>query len=486
MLNRLFNTLFGKLFAGFCLVILLTAAGVWMAAYSAQSQQNEDIGRIEWRFIAHKSVDSAVGIYEVAGRDGLISWLRNERLNTNPIVFVLDSSGREISGRKLPDKAYESLEAIRKLTDDPNGPPEKRLPVRTVEIDNEPCEFFAVRTVAFPVRLIPPELHHFPIALTLSLAAFFTLLVSWLLARLYTRSLHTLDGAIRRFPYFATTVKCGFFWHYIDSAMRRFADGAFDTRTSEELARGDAEVANLARVFDGMADKIESLITRQRRLFHDVSHEVRSPLARIEVALELARRDPARTQDSLGRIEKEVGNINALVESLLTYARLENGANMTKSPVGLADILAGVADDLGFEAQQKNVTVKTVLEGDPVVDADGNLIARAVDNIARNSLRHAPEDSTILLSLSSDAESFIIRCRDEGPGMPEEELAGMFSPFVRGANVRTGTGFGLGLAIARRSVTAHGGAITARNVSPPGLETEIRLPKSIEIGCDEP
>ena len=119
MLNRLFNTLFGKLFAGFCLVILLTAAGVWMAAYSAQSQQNEDIGRIEWRFIAHKSVDSAVGIYEVAGRDGLISWLRNERLNTNPIVFVLDSSGREISGRKLPDKAYESLEAIRKLTDDP-------------------------------------------------------------------------------------------------------------------------------------------------------------------------------------------------------------------------------------------------------------------------------------------------------------------------------------------------------------------------------
>lgn len=442
MLNRLFNTLFGKLFAGFCLVILLTAAGVWMAAYSAQSQQNEDIGRIEWRFIAHKSVDSAVGIYEVAGRDGLISWLRNERLNTNPIVFVLDSSGREISGRKLPDKAYESLEAIRKLTDDPNGPPEKRLPVRTVEIDNEPCEFFAVRTVAFPVRLIPPELHHFPIALTLSLAAFFTLLVSWLLARLYTRSLHTLDGA-----------------------MRRFADGAFDTRTSEELARGDAEVANLARVFDGMADKIESLITRQRRLFHDVSHEVRSPLA---------------------RIEKEVGNINALVESLLTYARLENGANMTKSPVGLADILEGVADDLGFEAQQKNVTVKTVLEGDPVVDADGNLIARAVDNIARNSLRHAPEDSTILLSLSSDAESFIIRCRDEGPGMPEEELAGMFSPFVRGANVRTGTGFGLGLAIARRSVTAHGGAITARNVSPHGLETEIRLPKSIEIGCDEP
>ncbi len=340
MLNRLFNTLFGKLFAGFCLVILLTAAGVWMAAYSAQSQQNEDIGRIEWRFIAHKSVDSAVGIYEVAGRDGLISWLRNERLNTNPIVFVLDSSGREISGRKLPDKAYESLKAIRKLTDDPNGPPEKRLPVRTVEIDNEPCEFFAVRTVAFPVRLIPPELHHFPIALTLSLAAFFTLLVSWLLARLYTRSLHTLDGA-----------------------MRRFADGAFDTRTSEELARGDAEVANLARVFDGMADKIESLITRQRRLFHDVSHEVRSPLARIEVALELARRDPARTQDSLGRIEKEVGNINALVESLLTYARLENGANMTKSPVGLADILEGVADDLGFEAQQKNVTVKTVLEG---------------------------------------------------------------------------------------------------------------------------
>lgn len=395
MFNRWFNTLFGKLFAGFCVVILLTAAGVWMAAYSAQSQQNEDIGRIEWRFIAHKSVDSAVGIYEVAGKEGLITWLLNERLNTNPIVFVLDSNGNEISGRKIPEKAYASLEAIRRLSDRSDGPPEKRLPVRTIEIDNEPCEFFAVRTVAFPVRLIPPELHHFPIALTLSLAAFFTLLASWLLARLYTRSLHTLD-----------------------SAIRRFADGAFDTRTSAELSNGDAEVANLARVFDGMADKIESLITRQRRLFHDVSHEIRSPLARIEVALELARRAPERTQNSLGRIEKEVGNINALVESLLTYARLENGANMTKSPIGLADIIEGVADDLGFEAQQKNVAVKTILEGDPVINADGNLLARALDNIARNSLRHAPAQSQIVLSLSSDAESFIIRCRDTGPACP--------------------------------------------------------------------
>lgn len=461
MFNRWFNTLFGKLFAGFCVVILLTAAGVWMVAYSAQSQQNEDIGRIEWRFIAHKSVDSAVGIYEVAGKEGLISWLRNERLNTNPIVFVLNSNGSEISGRKIPEKAFESLEAIRRLSDRQDGPPDKRLPVRTVEIDNEPCEFFAVRTVAFPVRLIPPELHRFPIALTLSLAAFFTLLASWLLARLYTRSLHTLD-----------------------SAMRRFADGALDTRTSAELSNGEAEVANLARVFDGMADKIESLITRQRRLFHDVSHEIRSPLARIEVALELARREPERTQNSLERIEKEVGNINALVESLLTYARLENSANMTKSPVGLADILDGVADDLGFEAQQKNVTVKTVLEGDPVINADGNLLARALDNIARNSLRHAPAQSQITLSLSSDAESFIIRCRDTGPGMPEEELANMFAPFVRGANVRTGTGFGLGLAIAKRSVTAHGGSILARNIKPHGLETEIRLPKNMQIGCD--
>ncbi len=459
---RLFNTLFGKLFAGFSLVILLTATCVWITAYYAQIRRNEDIGQIEWRFIAQKSVDSAVGIYEIAGKEGLVAWLRNERLNTNPIVFVLDSNGNEISGRKLPEKAYKSLADIRKLPQRHAGSPDKRLPIRTVEINNEPCEFFAVRTVAFPIRLIPPELHYFPVALTLSLAAFFTLLVSWLLARLYTRSLHTLDDA-----------------------MRRFADGAFDTRTSDKLAQGDTEVANLARVFDSMANKIEALINRQRRLFHDVSHEVRSPLARIEVALELARRDPERTSDSLERIEKEVGNINELVESLLTYARLENGDNMTKSPVGLADIVEGVADDLSFEALQKNVTVKTTLEGDPIIDADGNLLARAIDNIARNSLRHAPEGSSIELSLSSNADCFIIKCLDEGPGMPEEELDVMFSPFVRGANVRTGTGFGLGLAIAKRSVTAHGGFISARNVTPHGLEIEIRIPKLIEIGCDQ-
>lgn len=446
------RSLFGKLFAGLCCVIFLTGASVWLIAYTAQMRQAEEVGGIEWRFMAYKSLDTAMSIYQYAGRDQLIAWLRDPRLNTRPTVFLVNARGQELSGRAVPERAMVMLADIKTAPSD-NEPSPRHRALRTIEINGEPWDVFAVRTDSFPIRLIPPGLSHFPLAAALSLALFFTFVIAWFLAHFYTRDIKKLNNA-----------------------MRRFANGDFETRVAKELAGGDSEVASLARVFDAMADRISQLISRQRRLFHDVSHEVRSPLARIDVALELARRDQTRIPVSLERIQKEVETVDALIDELLTYARLDTDTEFPNEPVGLRDIMESVAEDLCFEAQKKRVRVETDFSGDPIIEADGALLARAFENLTRNALRYSPEGGVIYLSLSEDSNGYVLRCRDEGKGMPDAELDTMFNPFVRGSSEATGSGFGLGLAIAKRAVMRHGGTICARNASP-GLEITVTLPR---------
>lgn len=458
MFKRYLNTLFGRLFTGFCLIILMTAAGVWMVAYTAQLQRNTELGIIEWRFVARKSVDCALGIYDFGGREALIHWLNNAELNNSPSVYLVNKDGVEFSGRQVPQKAIETLKAIRQHPSaHETGYPADAY-VKNIELEGENWDIFAVRTTPFPVRLIPHNIYHFPVGIAILIAGFLTLFVSWALARLYTRSLNQLD-----------------------SAMRQFADGNLDTRSPQELSSTNTEVSSLAKVFDDMADRIQTLITRQRRLFHDVSHEIRSPLARISVAIELAKREPSRTTSTFDRIQKEINNIDDLLESILTYARLENDIATPKSAVGLADIVESVAEDLRFEGESRSVTVNLHIEGDPIINADGRFLARAFDNIARNALRHSPNGAVIYLSLTEDEQSFIFTCRDEGDGLPEKELPYIFAPFVRGNHEATGTGYGLGLAIARRSIQNHEGSIEAHNIQPHGLEILVRLPKSLAI-----
>ena len=455
-LRRYFNTLFAKLFAGFCLVILLTGAGVWLVAYTAQVRQANDVGIIEWRLSARKAVDTAVSVYQYGGRDALRRWLQDTNLNSHPTVFIMNADGEELSGRTVPAKAVAMLPEVKALASKPNSIM-GNMPaaaVRTIEIEGRPWDVLAVRTSAGPIRIIPPNLYHFPIVLTLTLAFVFTLAVSWLLARLYTRNLSKLN-----------------------SALRHFGEGEFGTRVAAKLASADTEVADLASVFDRCAIRIEELINRQRRLFHDVSHEIRSPLARIDVALELAKRSPEAADKQLERIQKEVNNIDSLVDNLLTYARLDSDTDMPTDPIGLADIVAEVAENLQFEAQKKNVTVAFSIGGDPVIEGNGTLLARAVENLTRNALRYSPDHSTITLSLVEESEHYAVICRDQGPGMSDEDIAVMFNPFVRGSNEATGSGFGLGLAIAKRAVKRHGGTISARNADPCGLELTVRIPK---------
>ena len=461
--RHFFGSIFAKLFLGFSLALFTTGACVWAFTYTSQIRASRSIGTIEWHFVGDKAIQTALSILKYTGRDGLVSWLNDDRLNSRPTVFFVNRSGQTLTGRALPESTLKTLEDVRSGKE----PADERLGARpqegtdgdqirlhSIELDGQSWDIIAVRMKPFPVRLIPPELHRFPIGLTVAVALLLVLALSWALARFYSRNINRLDAA-----------------------MAKFAAGDFNSRAGRSMAAAsDDEISRLARGFDSMAERLQGFISQQQRLFHSVSHEIRSPLARIEVALELAKMHPDQAQQYLGRIQKEVGTIDALVGELLTYARLDAIEKIPMNDVAIRDLVAEAAGDLSFEGQKKHVAVRAELSGDPTVRGSAPLIAQALQNVTRNALRYAPENSEILLTLTCTQERCDISCRDQGPGMDPKDIALMFNPFVRGSHEPTGTGFGLGMAIAHRAVTRFHGTIEARNVKPHGLEIRISLP----------
>lgn len=458
-----FNSLFWRLFCGLIAVILATAAAVWTAAYVVQSQVVAKLeNSLSLRYGGQRAVETAFIMHRYAGEAGLVEWLLSDA-NQRPTVFVMTKTGVELSGRTVPERARQLLEDLQSgKVPDARGEGFPSEAVKTVEIGGKPYFIFAVHTSLPPVRLNLFPFNSLTPALTAIVSALLlTLCVAWLLALYYSRPLRRLD-----------------------TAMRKVAEGDLSTRIEKNIGPADGEVAALAKVFDRMADQIEKLINRQRKLFHNVSHEIRSPLARIEVATDLAKLDPSRVPASLERIEKEVRAIDELIGSLLTYARLEGGIVLETATVSARAFLGAVRDTLAFEAQSRGIEVKLVdrLTEDITLEVNEAALSSALINIGRNALRFTPERGTITLAVELRAKGLLIRCIDEGPGMSEEELARVFDPFVRGNREHTGTGFGLGLAIAKSAVASQHGTLSAKNVLPHGLEFEITLPVQTENG----
>lgn len=455
------HSLFWRLFSGLIAVMLVSAAASWAAAYYVKAREFAALqDSLSLRYGGQRAVETAFTMFRYAGKNGLTQWLLSEA-NQRPTVFVMAEDGSEVSGRTVPERARAMVSAHR-----PSGKASEALSqgdsegaataIRTVEIEGRPYVMFAVHTALPPVRVAPfPYNSTLPAAATIVSILLLTLLVAWILALYYTRPLLRLDDA-----------------------MRQFASGAFSTRVAKRIGPADSEVAALARVFDQMADQIEKLIKRQRRLFHDVSHEVRSPLARIDVALELARLDEKRVPACLERIDKEVREIDRLIEGLLAYARYEGGAALEMKPIRVREAAAKIAESLAFEAQGKHASVRfaDALAGDVLISGNEDALQRSLGNIGRNALRFTPEGGAVELSVSPAGRFVRLRCRDQGPGIAPEELERIFDPFVRGAREATGTGFGLGLAITKSAVDAMGGRIEVRNAEPHGLEFDVFLP----------
>jgi len=270
-------------------------------------------------------------------------------------------------------------------------------------------------------------------------------------------------------------------------SARQLADGNLAVRVGVAVQNRRDEIGDLGRDFDFMAVRIESLVSSQRRLLRDMSHELRSPLARLNVAVGLVRqRTGPETGSVLDRIELEAQRLNDLIGQLLTFTRLEGNLHAEKqTTIDLAAVLRDVVVDAEFEAQSCKRQVRLLLCEECSVTGTTDLLRSAIENVVRNGIHYAPEGSEIEITLRSEQRNgeplAVIRIRDHGPGVPESSIDDIFRPFYRVGDDRdrhTG-GVGLGLAIAQQAVRLHGGTIAAANAPDGGLVVEICLPQAL-------
>lgn len=262
----------------------------------------------------------------------------------------------------------------------------------------------------------------------------------------------------------------------------RVADGRFDTRIRPHMGRRRDEIVDLAERFDRMTEQLQHLTEARTRLFHDLSHELRSPLGRMRAAMGLLRQDPSESGAMVERIDREIERLDGLVNELLTLHRLEAGASHQRNDeIDLIELLRDIAEDAGFEAASAGRRLSLQADGGFVAQVDGELLYRAFENVIRNAIKFTAPDTAVEVSASvvtDDAGRRLkVSVADRGPGASDALLQAMFDPFVRGDNGTQGVGHGLGLAIARRAVRAHGGDIAARRREGGGLVVDIVLPE---------
>lgn len=266
-------------------------------------------------------------------------------------------------------------------------------------------------------------------------------------------------------------------------ALRQAFDAAANGDLSPRFANENGgksgnELNDLGRDFDRMTARLRSLMDGQTRLLHDVSHELRSPLARLQAAIGLAHQQPEKLSASMERIERESVRMDKLVGELLTLARLEAGAiKASQEEISMADLLDQIADDARYEAASQQRSVVQDGEADVQVMGQPDLLGRAIENVVRNAIKHSPDGGEVQLQVRAlaDTRQLVIRVLDRGPGVSPADLDTIFQPFFRSSNAST-EGHGLGLAIAQHVIQAHGGSIKASNRAGGGLCVEMVLP----------
>ncbi len=278
----------------------------------------------------------------------------------------------------------------------------------------------------------------------------------------------------------------------LQTAVRKFAKGDLSVRVAPKIGSRQDEIADLGRDFDIMAARIETLMNAHERLLRDVAHELRSPLTRLNVALEISRKHSnSQMVGSLDRISAEASQLSYLITQVLTLSRLENTEiDLHLEPVRVEKLIDRIAHDAEFEGQTRMSPVSFHCEQNVTLELDGRLIHSAIENVVRNALRFSPPDSQVEIHqavrhhMGKKMVSVVIS--DKGPGVPPDALKDLFNPFFRVADTqgRTSGGAGIGLAIAFHAVNLHGGTICAMNGPGDGLTVDIRLPMDNRIMSD--
>lgn len=404
----------------------------------------------------------AVDVLERDGQSAADDYVRQLERAIDINIFLFGESGDEALGRRAPVGARD-LAARSAKSGETEILHSSRIPLAAQPVTGSTQRRYVVvgNMPAGPMREIvsDPRLWALPMVIVALVAC----IVSYGLARYLT-------SPVRR----------------LRNATRRLAGGNFATRVGAAVGKRHDEIGDLGRDFDFMAERIESLMSSQRQLLQDISHELRSPLARLNVALGLAgQRAGPEVVGALDRIEREAERLNDLIGQLLTVTRLESGTEGVESvPIDLSELVQEIADDGDFEASTGKRRVHLVDCEDCTTPGSPPLLRSAIENVVRNAVRYTAEGTTVEITLrrqSDGADSdAVISVRDHGPGVPDAALTEIFRPFYRSSDARdrkTG-GTGLGLAITERAVRLHGGAVCATNAPDGGLVVEIRLPCS--------
>ncbi len=264
------------------------------------------------------------------------------------------------------------------------------------------------------------------------------------------------------------------------AAFDAVANGKLDTRIGSSMGKRRDELSELGYHFDSMASRLQGLMEAQRRLLHDVSHELRSPLARLQVATDLIQQQPERAAELISRLVRDTGRIDELVGELLMLARLDSGmVGKMDEIIDLREMLDHIASDANFEAVAKQCTVQVNVAEDIQVKGNQELIFRAFENVVRNAVLYSPAGKRVSVSAKQDVSGqWVITIADEGSGVSPSELSAIFEPFFRGKTEGGNSGYGLGLAITQRVVQAHGGTVKAENREEGGMVVTITLQAS--------
>ena len=366
-------------------------------------------------------------------------------------IYVVDPAGNDVLGRTLPEAIAEAV-----------GSRIDRAP----ELTDRAFKRVHIREQGLEGYLVVGDVGFFPLSGLVMIPGARGLLITFMV--LVSAA---VSAILARFVVLPV--------RRLQLAGQQVADGDLSVRVAPTVGKRTDDIARLAQDFDVMTERVDALLQSQQRLMRDVSHELRSPLARLQALLSIARQTAnAAGEEQIDRMESELERLDELIGEILAFTRLEAKAVVERHPTDVADLVQNIVDDASLEGQADRKEI--VLQGPErlVVNLDSGLVQSAVENVVRNALKYTAEGTTVAVKVIDESNVIRIVIDDHGPGVPKEVIDKIFEPFFRVEEsrvTRSGTG-GIGLAIAERSIRLHGGAVTASNRDGGGLRVELAIP----------
>ena len=448
-MKRLFWRIFALFWAA---TVVLILAIFWITSNNFENEKLPGLDVTRMDFVLNDEMRSANRALRDGGVEGLRGRIVEMQSLRGVVLYAVDADGRDVLGRDVPPPV---LDAIAHPVQDSEGLHAGRMRLRQLKI-GDAVKYTAVAMFKGPplVRMLyrRPNTFWMHVLIAMVISAVFSMLLAAYITAPLAR---------------------------IRASAHRVARGDLSARVGELPFGRSAEILALASEFDQMAARLKDLVEGQQRLIRDVSHEMRSPLSRLRVALELARaQSSGDAEQQLLRIERESERLEEMISQAIQLSRMETTTPSQAQDLALDELLADVAADAAFEAQTRKCTLHIAQSAPLRVHGEADLIASAIENVVRNAVHYTACGTTIDLRLDRVETQARLRVRDRGPGVPAGDCVRIFEPYFRtdSARQRSSGGSGLGLAIAKRAIERQGGRIHATNADGGGLEVEILLP----------